>query len=132
MAARFPLHAPLAVQLVPVFEVHVTTADWPSEMVVGFTTTLTVALGIMGLEPEPYPPPPPPQLARIRPQRIPVTLLSAARCVYTLVPLKAKRCVESWGKCQSLRERFNLCSVHFGGMTCSMTIADSQRLVRIE
>jgi hypothetical protein len=132
VAARFPLQAPLAVQLVPVFEVHVTAADWPSVMVVGFTTTLTVALGIMGLEPEPYPPPPPPQLARIRPQRIPVTLLSAARCVYTLVPLKAKRCVESWGKCQSLRERFNLCSVHFGGMTCSMTIADSQRLVRIE
>jgi hypothetical protein len=41
------------VQLVPVFEVHVTTVDWPSAMVVGFATTLTVALGIMGLPPPP-------------------------------------------------------------------------------
>jgi hypothetical protein len=27
VAARLPLHAPLAVQLVPAFEVHVTTVD---------------------------------------------------------------------------------------------------------
>jgi hypothetical protein len=53
VAARFPVHAPLAVQLVPAFDVHVTTVDWPSVMVVGFATTLTVALGIMG-----FPPPP--------------------------------------------------------------------------
>jgi hypothetical protein len=54
VAARLPLHAPLAVQLVPEFEDHVTTVDCPSVIVVGFTVTLTVAPG-MGFPPEPPP-----------------------------------------------------------------------------
>jgi hypothetical protein len=57
---------------------------------------------------------------------------AAAATPKEVLPAKNSTCVESWGKCQSLRERFNLCSDHCGGMTCSMTIADSQRLVRIE
>jgi hypothetical protein len=46
VAAKLPLHAPLAVQLVPVFEVQVTTVDCPSVIVVGFTVTLTIAAGL--------------------------------------------------------------------------------------
>jgi hypothetical protein len=87
-AARVPLQPPLAVQLVPVLELQVTTVDCPNVIVVGFTLTLTVAGGFM--PPPPYPPWPPPQPAKMSPQRIPVTLPRAARCIFTMVPSKRK------------------------------------------
>jgi hypothetical protein len=87
VAARLPLQPPLAVQVVPVLDDQVTTADCPSVIAVGFTVTLTMAAGFM-LDPPPYPPPP--QLANIIPQKIPVTLRSAARCIRTMVSSKRK------------------------------------------
>jgi hypothetical protein len=59
-------------------------------MAVGCTVTLTVAGGFMEEPPPPYPPAPP-QLAKMNPQRIPVTLRSAARCICTMVFLEEKK-----------------------------------------
>jgi hypothetical protein len=87
-AASVPLQPPLAVQLVPTFEDHVTTADWPSVIVAGATLTLTVDPGF-DIDPPP-PPYPPPQLAAIKAQRIIVTRVTAVRCNCTGVSLKRK------------------------------------------
>jgi hypothetical protein len=87
VAASVPLQPPLAVQLVPALEDHVTTADWPNVIVVGFTVTLTVD---PGFDIDPPPPYPPPQLAAINVQRITVMRLTAERCNCTGVSLKRK------------------------------------------
>ncbi|MDP8986538.1 MAG: hypothetical protein M3N97_16150 [Pseudomonadota bacterium] len=45
LAARLPLHPPLAVQLVPLLEDQVTVADCPNVILLGLTVTLTEAAG---------------------------------------------------------------------------------------
>jgi hypothetical protein len=47
-----PLHAPLAVQLVPLFEDHVTVTDWPTATDAGLTFTVTAeGIGVEALPP---------------------------------------------------------------------------------
>jgi hypothetical protein len=59
-----PLQAPLAVQLVPLLEDHVTVAGWPTATDAGLTITVTadgVGVGVEVLPPYAPPPPIPPQ-----------------------------------------------------------------------
>jgi hypothetical protein len=52
MAGCEPLHAPLAVQFVPLFEDHVTVVDWPTVTDAGLTFTVTVdGIGVDALPP---------------------------------------------------------------------------------
>jgi hypothetical protein len=63
VAGCVPLHAPLATQLVPLFEDHVIVADWPAATDAGLTFTVTAAgIGVDAVLPPYRPPlPDPPQ-----------------------------------------------------------------------